>query len=201
MEADSSLITLASEYDPERGNRLKNAMRDTSCKAEELAHLCRVSTKTVGRWRKGDTIKRKYVPIICQRCETDEGYLLAGIQNEPDYVKTMTDDTYQPDREFIRATSPEERLAINHIPINRYQVALLRHIRTMPEPVAIRMLNRIINNRWKTHVEPYQTGKPVLDGVSLDHYEVAAILALRAIESPGKEIDLIGQLLDTKGSD
>lgn len=213
------------EFDAARGRRLREAMTAAGVKVAVLAHYSDVSEKTVSRWISGAKInKESYIDVICQRCEVSREYLLTGKSVVPENLvpkqlayagsnnlgdgtdvtfqsltpSSMTDNDSQTGQGKQRLSGPEEQLSINNIPIHRLHVALIRYVRSLPEREVIAVWDRVINNRFAGHIEPYRTGHPIIDDRTLDRYEIAAVLSLRAIENPAHEISLINGIMQTR---
>lgn len=183
-------------FDQKRGKRLAKAMDDSGCKRSELAHLLEVSERQVTRWRAGDQIKDRHLDAILSRCEISKDYLLTGDKpGVPPFIIVEMSDKNQkaPDA----ATSHDE-LTINRVRVHRMHINLLRYLRSLPDNDRTAALDRVINNRWTGPMEPFRAGAPLLDGIELDRYEVAAVLALRSMSDVGREVALINHLLSTK---
>lgn len=116
VDLDIDEIDRARLFDAERGRRLAMAMSRSQCKRAELAHLCETSERQITRYRAGYPISPKCRKIICRRCEISEHYLLYGDA-----------------RGLSADTSAGEMLTINHVPVHRLHVNLLRHLRSLPE--------------------------------------------------------------------
>jgi transcriptional regulator with XRE-family HTH domain len=184
-------------FDQQRGKRLAKAMDDSGCKRTELAHLLDVSERQVTRWRAGEQIGDRHLDAILSRCEISKDYLLIGDKPgvPPFIIVEMSDKKKQaPD-----AQASHDDLTINRVKIHRLHINLLRYLRKMQDNDKTAALDRIINNRWAGPMEPFRGGAPLLDDMPLDRYEVAAVLALRAIGDVGREVALINHLLSTKG--
>lgn len=183
-----------SKLDKERGARLAAAMRASGCKRAELAHLCQSSERQVTRWRYGDRIAEGYIDTICQRCEISREYLLFG--DRPG-VPAILEESFS----AAGGNMGDGDNTLNQIRLHPLHENLIRHLRALPLDDQTSALDRLINNRWTGPLEPYQSGAPEVDGVPLDRYEIAAILALRAIVNPGREINLINHLITTRVKD
>lgn len=193
---------ITSTDDAERGGRLIKAMARSNCSVAALALACCKSERQVSRWRKGYPISDNDLDVVARVCEVSKEYLLTGELPPP--LTYMTDkNTTSPDGVNVTGdtgTGHEEQLAINHVPINRYHVALLRHIRALPELEAIAAVDHIINTRHAMNPEPFKGGSPILDGVPLSDFEIAMILTLRSIPNHGSHIGLINRILGTRST-
>lgn len=172
-------------------------MDDSGCKRSELAHLLDVSERQITRWRAGEQITDRHIDAILSRCEISKDYLLTGDKPgvPPFIIVEMSDKSKSaPD-----AANSHDDLTINRIKVHRLHINLLRYLRTLPDTDRTAALDRVINNRWSGPMEPFRAGAPLLDGIALDRYEVAAVLALRAISDVGRELALINHILSTKG--
>ncbi|WP_445364869.1 hypothetical protein ACJJJB_00220 (plasmid) [Microbulbifer sp. ANSA001] len=163
-------------------------MRKAQCKRAELAYLCNTSERQITRYRSGYPIPQHRIDLICERCGISEHYLLYG-KSAAGAV-----EIYSPSEPECELSLP----SINQEPVHPLHIGLLRHIRCCSTELQISMLDRVINNRWSVLRAPFEGGNLLLDGIPLDRYEVAAVLALRAIDDVGQEIALINQLVGTR---
>lgn len=184
------------EFDRERGHRLARAMTNSGCKRTELAHLLDVSERQITRWRQGHPITKKHLDAITNRCEISADYLMSGnAPGAPEFIIVEMSDNPQNARD---AESSHDDLTINRVKVHRLHINLLRHLRGLSDNDKTEALDRVINNRWAGAMEPFRAGAPILDGVPLDRYEIAAVMALRAISDVKREISLINHILSTK---
>lgn len=172
---------------PGRGARLVQAMLASRCKRSELAHICNTSERQITRYRAGHPIPKHRLKTICERCEISEQFLLYG---EPP-ATPMTEGCTQPGE-------GDALPSINREPVHSLHIGLLRYLRCCSVEQQAAMLDRIINNRWAGPREAFEEGALLLNGVSLDRFEIAAVLALRAIDDVAQEVALINQLMSTR---
>lgn len=185
----------SARFDAARGMRLACAMDASRCKRSELSHLCEVSERQITRWRKGDWIHERHIQTISARCEISPDYLFRGDRpGLPSILEHMSDANLN-DTDGSHIT---DELTVNRIPMHRLHISLLRFLRELNDSERIAALDRIINNRWSGPLEPFKGREPVLDSIPLDRYEIAAVLALRAIADVRREISLINHLISVK---
>lgn len=184
------------DLDTSRGGRLEAAMALSKCKRAELAHLCGVSERQISRYRAGHPIPSDKLQIICDRCGVSERYLMFGDRSLPPSEKPRLVSERHKDVLPIG-----QRPMIGSVPVHKFHIALLRHIRALPVETRISALDHIINSRWSGTLDLPRGECPILDGAPMDRYETAAVLALRAIEDVGEEIALINRMLSIKAKE